>query len=820
VAEHARRELLGEALRRFRALEPAFATLPRSLIHNDANDHNVLVAFDGDALRVTGLLDLGDLVESATVCEPAIAIAYALLDADDPLSTAAAVTRGYHTVRPLGAAELDVLWELALARLSISVAMSAWQRRLEPDNDYLAVSEDAAWRALPRLMAIPARLARAVLRDACGLDPVPRAAAVVAALDRVQPRPLLGRPLAEGDVDVLDLSIASPLLADPEQIDRLLAARLAPGSVAVGRWDEARLVYTSAQFATDGGERRTIHLGVDLFAAPGESVHAPLDGEVHSVADNRKPLDYGPTVMMRHRLGDAEFVTLYGHLSRDSIAGLAPGQRIAAGRAFARIGSQSENGGWPPHVHFQLVTDDLGLRGDFPGVAPPSQARVWRALSPDPSRLAGLPQSAAAPRPRDLCGRRARLPANLSLSYRAPLHLVRGRVARLYDADGRAFVDLVNNVCHVGHCHPRVVRAAADQLAVLNTNTRYLHENILRYAERLAALLPASLSVVFLTNSGSEANDLALRLAFAHTRRRDVIVLDGAYHGNLSTLVDVSPYKHDGPGGRGAPPWVHAAAMPDAYRGPHRGADAGARYAADVERLAEAHPPAAFLHETLLGCGGQIVPPDGWLAGCYDAVRVRGGLCIADEVQTGFGRVGARFWAFELQGVVPDVVTLGKPIGNGHPLGAIVTTPEIARSFANGMEYFNTFGGNPVSCAVGLAVLDVIRDERLQERAEALGERLLAGLGRLRERHALVGDVRGAGLFVGVELVRDRRTLAPASGEAAWLCERMKDRGFLLSTDGPLHNVLKIKPPLAIDATELDAMVAALDDELGSLPPP
>jgi 4-aminobutyrate aminotransferase-like enzyme len=392
----------------------------------------------------------------------------------------------------------------------------------------------------------------------------------------------------------------------------------------------------------------------------------------------------------------------------------------------------------------------------------------------------------------------------------------------LYDADGRTYLDAVNNVPHVGHCHPRVVDAGRRQMAVLNTNTRYLHERLVEYAERLCATLPDPLRVCYFVNSGSEANELALRLARCVTGSRETIVVDVAYHGNTNAAVEISPYKFDGPGGSGAPPHVHVVPTPDAYRGVYQehGEDAASRYAshvaATVDRLAaDGRRPGAFIAESILSCAGQIVLPPGYLHAAYEAVREAGGLCIADEVQVGFGRVGSHFWAFETQGVVPDIVTMGKPIGNGHPLGAVVTTPEIARAFANGMEYFNTYGGNPVSCAVGLAVLDVVRDERLQDRARDVGAHLLAGLRALMSRHPLIGDVRGLGLFVGVELVRHRDTREPAGTEAGLVANRMRDRGVLVSTDGPFHNVLKIKPPLCFTAWDADHLVSTLDGILG-----
>jgi 4-aminobutyrate aminotransferase-like enzyme len=423
-----------------------------------------------------------------------------------------------------------------------------------------------------------------------------------------------------------------------------------------------------------------------------------------------------------------------------------------------------------------------------------------------------------------LAARRARLGPSLSLAYRTPLHIVRGEGAYLYDADGRSYLDCVNNVAHVGHAHPRVIEAGIAQMRLLNTNTRYLHENVVGYAERLTALLPDHLEVCFFTNSGSEANELALRLARAATGRPDVATVDVAYHGNTQRLVEISPYKFDGPGGTGRRDDVHVVPLPDAYRGRHRGAGPAIAdaYLADSREIlaiaaATGRAPGALIAEAIPGTAGQVVPPAGWLSGLFEAAREVGAVPIADEVQVGFGRVGSAVWGFEAQGARPDIVTMGKPIGNGHPLGAVVTTRSIADAFANGMEYFNTFGGNPVSAAIGLAVLDVIADEDLQEHARVTGERLLAGLRQVAERHEPIGDVRGAGLFVGFELVRDRSTRDPDADLAAELVNRAAERGVLLSTDGLDHNVIKIKPPLVFSDADADRLVETVDTILGEL---
>ena len=454
---------------------------------------------------------------------------------------------------------------------------------------------------------------------------------------------------------------------------------------------------------------------------------------------------------------------------------------------------------------------------------------VLAAIHPDTAedalrRACGLPAlTDATPAALEVTSRqrRTRLAGNLRLAYRNPVKVARGWMQYLYDDHGTQYLDGYNNVPHAGHSHPRIVRATSEQIRTLNTNTRYLHDTIWRFADRLCATLPSPLRVCYFVNSGSEANELALRLARAHTGVRDVIVLESAYHGNTTTLIEISPYKFNGPGGGGAPEWVHVAPIPDDYRGPFKRTDpeAGRKYGDAVGRIVAdmqqgGRGLAAFICETCPSVGGQIIPPPGYLATAYAHVRRAGGVCVADEVQTAYGRMGNTFHAFAAQGVVPDIVVLGKPIGNGYPLGAVVTTPEIAASFDNGMEFFSTFGGSTVSCAAGLAVLDTVLEEDLQAHARRVGAHLLDGLNELATRHQSIGDVRGSGLFVGVELVRDRAGQAPATAEAAVVVERLREQGILLGTEGPFHNVLKIRPPMPFAERDADRLVAALDGVL------
>ena len=873
-------------------LAPLIPALRTQVVHGDANDYNVLANRVEDVpaggrygdRRVTGIIDFGDAMRTWLASEPAVAGAYAMLSKRDSVGTLAQLVSGFHAEYPLGEEEIAAVFPLTGMRLCLSATMAAYQRAQEPDNEYLSISETHVWELLERLARgeeFHPDFVHYRLRAACGLEPDPRARPLRAWLKRQRDEgrfaPVLPRELAEGPHTVFDLSVGSPWLGTTDDLDArgwsdLLFGHMgaAGAAVGLGRYDEARRWYDSDAFAIqgeDGLERRTVHVGLDLFAEPGTPVHAPFAATIHSLRDNDARLDYGPTIVLRHEAdesggretqgkdGDAareagarrvgareagvreagadsgaqegdvgavgEWYTLYGHLSRDSLAELRPGQRIAAGEEIGRIGPYPENGDWAPHLHFQLITDLLGREGDFPGVAPPSQRRVWLSLSPDPNLVLGIPELAPAPRnaaPELLGDRRRLLGPSLSISYRRPLEMVRGSGAYLYDEGGQPYLDCVNNVAQVGHSHPRVVEAGQEQMAVLNTNTRYLHDSLTEYARRLAATLPDPLRVCFFVCTGSEANELALRMARTHTGREGMVVLEGGYHGNTSSLVQLSSYKFDGRGGAGPPPWVACVPMPDGYRGRHRSTDpeCGARYAEEVGRAIDAlgGRPAGFLFESILSCGGQIVLPDGFLRDAFARVHATGGVCIADEVQVGFGRPGSSFWAFQDHDVVPDIVTMGKPIGNGHPLAAVVTTPEIADSFNNGMEYFNTFGGNPVSCRIGLAVLDVIEEEGLREHARRVGERLLAGLKRLVERHAIVGDARGTGLFQGIELVTDRESLDPAPRHATRLVERMRDRRILLSTDGPLHNVVKIKPPLVFSEDDADRLVSNLDEVL------
>jgi ethanolamine-phosphate phospho-lyase len=411
-----------------------------------------------------------------------------------------------------------------------------------------------------------------------------------------------------------------------------------------------------------------------------------------------------------------------------------------------------------------------------------------------------------------------------------PLKIVRGQGQYMFDEEGTKYLDCINNVATVGHCHPKVVEAGSRQMSILSTNNRFLHDELVKCAQNLVQRMPdEELSVCYFVNSGSEANDLALRLARTHTNAKDVITLDHAYHGHLTSVMEISPYKFNQPGGEPKPDFVHVAACPDVYRGKYRdidypGQDMAQVYAQDIVEIIEnikkeGKGVAAFIAESLQSCGGQIIPPEGYFQKVYAAVREAGGVTIADEVQVGFGRVGTHYWAFEMQNVIPDIVTVAKPMGNGHPVGAVITTEAVASSFlATGISYFNTYGGNPVSCAIANAVMEVIDEEKLQNNCLKVGKYLLDNTLELKYEFDIVGDVRGAGLFIGIELVKDKKSREAATEEAKFVVNRMKDiHKILVSSDGPDDNVIKLKPPMVFTEENVDEFLIGFRECLSEL---
>lgn len=837
IADPVRRAIIERILTGYAALKPALLSEPLAAIHNDINDCNILVARDQhDSPVVSGIIDFGDLVLGPAVAELAITGAYLVLDHPQPERALAEFVAAYHRVTPLSGAQLDLIWPLVLMRLAVSVTNSAQMQRERPGDPYVVISEAPAWRFLERAVGIAEAVARTRLRAACGLPASDAAGRVVAWLDSQRGRfaPIMGRDL--GSLPVGSLAITSstvprdPLAMTTDEA-RTLGAAAGVGPEWVGGYAEPRAVYTAPAFRKGAhaiADRRSVHIAIDVFLPAGTPVHAPHDGVVDVVEHRDATLDYGGMVVLRHATpaGDP-FWTLYGHLSRATVDALHAGQSVARGERFGELGALAENGGWDPHLHLQLAMLTDGMAGDWPGVADPDDLQFWRAICPNPAALLNLPDARVEHRPIDLpsllAGRRAHFASNLKLSYRDPCLFVRGWKHYLFDQWGRTYLDAYNNVPHVGHAHPRLRDVACDQLARMNSNTRYLHPAQVEFAEALLAKAPPHLTHVFLVNSGSEGNELALRLARAHTGGRDMVTADHGYHGNTTGAYDLSAYKFNKPNGGGRPEWVQLVPVADTYRGAHRGPDAAECYAACVdEAIARVHARggrlAGFIAETFPSVGGQVIPPKGYLQGVYARVRAAGGVCIADEVQTGLGRLGEHYWAFAQQEVLPDIVVLGKPLGNGHPMGAVLTTTDIARSFDNGIEFFSTFGGSTLSCRVGTEVLRIVDDEGLQDNARVVGNLLLEALRELQSRQALIGDVRGMGLFVGVELVTDRESRAPATRAAHYVVNRLREERILIGTEGPADNVLKIRPPLTIKRGDVEWMRETLDGILRERP--
>ncbi len=834
VTDPVRRGLLEDVAESFAAIRDRLDRLPKQAIHNDANDYNILVEGElSDRRSISGLIDLGDMCAAPRICDLAIAGAYVVLDHPKPEQALAALVRGYHAANRLRAEEVDLIWPLLRMRLAVSVVNSTLMAAENPDDPYITISQAPAWRFLEN-DTVNGGLMPARLRAACHLPVTDGAERIHTYLNnhRGEFAALFGTDLSDAPMGSLSVE-NSTWPQDPFHMPLDEAARVGEEfgeGYWLGYYNEPRLIYAEPGFRKGpwkASDRRAVHLAVDVFAPAGSTLYAPLSGRVEAVENRDAHLDYGGVVILHHETPEGDpFYTLYGHLDPECCTRLKPGDPVAQGAAFARLGDATQNGGWAPHVHFQLALTTMGMEADWPGVGDPDEMDLWHAVCPNPAALLNLADDKVFYHPTDkmhvLAGRQAHFGANLSLTYDDPVMLVRGWRHHLFDEWGRPYLDAYNNVPHVGHAHPRIQAVAADQLTRMNSNTRYLHPAQTAFAEKILSKLPDHLQVCFFVNSGTEANELALRLARAHTGARGMVTPDHGYHGNTTGAIDISAYKFNAPGGVGQSDWVELVEVADDYRGTFRRDDPNrAQKFADlvdaaIARLQDkSHGVAGFIAETFPSVGGQIIPPKGYLPAVYEKIRAAGGVCIADEVQTGLGRLGEHYFGFEHQDALPDIVVLGKPIGNGHPLGVLVTTRAIADSFARGPEFFSTFGGSTLSCRIGKEVLDIIDDEGLQDNARLMGTRLIEGLRQIGADFACVGDVRGMGLFVGVELIN------PDGSEGAEICKyvknRMRDHRILIGSEGPKDNILKIRPPLTIEAEDVDMILWALRDVLSEV---
>lgn len=812
VTDPSLREAIGASQEWLQANAERLKGLPKAVVHQDVNAFNVLVTRSNLKTRVSGVIDFGDTLRTARVADLAVLLAGVLRVSDRPLAAVTEVARTYYAACALSNDELDLVFPLAVARLA---AVAATAARLSAD----AAPGDPRHRSagmatkVAGLMRIPTAVGTAAIRRACGLPAHPRSRTVIGWL--AEHAEGLAQIVA-GDLVALDLTAGSEIFdgcdpLDPHMLQAAASSRVVAlqPAVAVGRFGEPR--FLSPRRRTTGPEESdNVHIGLDLFVKAGATVHAPVDGVVQQVS--AADID----VVLRHDPAPgATFYTLYRGLD----AQVAAGDSVSAGEQIGTVRAPGVDPAMPPRVTVQLAVESVAEWASVPDQVTNSEFGVFAGLFPDATALLDPRHGITAWVPaieHRLAGRARYLPGNHPTYFAKPINMARARGTWFFDEQGRSYLDSLNNVTLLGHCHPRLTAAVTRQIGRLNTNSRFVYDLLDRYAERLTATLPRGLDVVYFVNSGSEANDLALRMARYVTGRQDLVIIDDAYHGNTALVTEITPARYKL---TGKPKTTHSAPAPDCYRGTYGydDPDAGAKYAAHVidtfDRLAgEGSPPAAFVFEALLASGGQVVLPPGYLPPIFAAARQRGVLTIADEVQVGFGRLGEAFWGFQTQGeLVPDMVTLGKSMGNGFPVAALVTTREISQAFEDTGRFFSTYGGNPVACAVGLEVLDVLAEEGLQHNALVVGQYFRDRLTMLGDRHELIGDVRGQGFYSGVEFVRERVSKEAAREETLKICEGLKDEGVLAYPTGPQWNVLKLKPPLTFTRDQADLFVAMLD---------
>lgn len=744
------------------ALAPVQDALPVQAGHFDVTDDNVLRA-PGETVP-DAVIDFGDVCASWRVGEIAVTVSSVLHhDGATPESALPAI-RAFDRLRDLSDDELTALWPLVILRGAVLVLSGRAQVRLDDENAYATVALDREFRILVQAASVPIPVITAATRAALG-----RARAEAPAWTGTS-------VLSLGRHVELDASTESPLND-------------------AGAWLDAATLDDAALAALDAG--------ADVVTVP--AWRARLTGTTD-------PLPSTPETVPTDVL-----VWLASPVTLDRSERNEHGSQIvttdAGTLAIGGVPADAASGTLPARTR-------LSMRRSLGGLVPPTRttpalAAAWREVAGDPGAVIGAP--AAAPVDDDVLERRHEVLAEVQEHYyAAPPRIERGWREHLIDVNGRVYLDMVNNVASVGHAHPRVVEAGSRQMHLLNTNSRFHYRAITDFADRIAATLPDGFDTVFFVNSGSEATDLAIRLAMAATGRPDIVAMREAYHGwtyasdAVSTSIADNPFALET-----RPDWVHTVDAANSYRGKHRGADAG-KYAPEAvavidELAASGRPPAGMIAETYFGNAGGVALPDGYLTEVYAAIRRHGGLAIADEVQVGYGRLGEWFWGFQQQGAVPDIVAVAKSIGGGHPLGAVITRREIADRYRTQGYFFSSTGGSPVSSVIGMAVLDVIEQEGLQENARVVGGHLKRRLEKLGEKHDLIGTVHGSGLYLGVEFVRDRETLEPATAETAAICDRLLELGVIMQPTGDFQNVLKIKPPLVVTRASVDVFVDALD---------
>ncbi|MBD9587478.1 aminotransferase [Pseudomonas sp. PDM03] len=767
-----------------RHLQPLMDKLPVQAIHMDITDDNAV--WQRDAQRqwqLQGVIDFGDLVRTWRITDLSVTCAALLHHAGgDPFYILPAV-QAYHAVNPLQHEELLALWPLIVARAAVLVLSGEQQVSIDPGNAYSRDNLTHEWEIFRVATSVPLALMEAAILTSVGHSLPDIGSEGFAPL---LPS-LVGREFA-----LIDLGVLSPHFEagnwEQEGIDqRLLSEAAAAHGLAASRYGQYRLSRTRPDSAT---EPDTCPLHVELRVPHGTAVESPFAGVVHQPAPGVLQLD-GPQLSVR----------LWG-----VTPSLHTGAALVKGQVLGSVSGP---------LRVQLCR---GAALDAPLFCTPSRAAAWQALCPSPAALLGLACDAEAELDSQtlLARRDASFARTQKHYYVDPPRIERGWRNHLIDMQGRSYLDMLNNVAVLGHGHPRMAEVASRQWSLLNTNSRFNYAAVAEFSERLLKLSPEGMDRVFLVNSGSEANDLAIRLAWAYSGGRDIISVLEAYHGWTVGADAVSTSIADNPKALSSrPDWVHPVTAPNTYRGEFRGPDSAPDYVRSVEhnlaKIAEQQRPlAGFICEPVYGNAGGISLPPGYLKQVYAMVRAQGGVCIADEVQVGYGRMGHFFWGFEEQGVVPDIITMAKGMGNGQPLGAVITRREIAEALEAEGYFFSSAGGSPVSCQIGMAVLDVMEEEKLWENAQVVGGYFKERLEALIDSHPLVGAVHGSGFYLGVELIRNRETLEPATEETTALCDRLRELGIFMQPTGDFLNVLKIKPPMVTSRQSVDFFVDML----------
>lgn len=801
VVDETRRERLQRVTDACRKQVSRFAANLRvQTIHGDLTDDNVVSrdTTDGISDSITGVIDFGDVARGWLVAELAASCACVLYRRPNNPLVILDTVRAFHAQVPLIDAELSALWPLIVLRAAVLVVSGEQQVHLDGDNDYADANRAREWVAFDTAGDLDAATMEALIRFVVAGADAPIASSK---------HPLVGTldPAA-----IIDLSVTSAVFDAGRWLEPDIDLRVAVDAAsryghAVSRYGEYRLSQTRLDTAK---ESVTLALGIEVYLLAGRAVTAPIDARVVVV--------------------DADTVLLVGvhydlWLTGVDIGDLN-GRNIQAGSDLGILRPSVAVAGHKMSVA-RVTVQASQLRGIRPPFfVTPTDAVLWQRICPDPSALLALATRPPICDPAALLQRRDTSFARVQEHYyAAPPQIERGWKHHLIDTHGQSYVDMVNNVTTVGHGHPRIAEAARSQWSLLNTNSRFHYDELVRFTERLAGLAPDPLDTVFLVNSGTEAVDLALRLALTYTGHDTVLAVREAYHGWSMAADAVSSSVADNPRAlETRPDWVHLVEAPNAVRGKYRGMKSAPQYLNDLDgdlhHLADdGRTVAAFIAEPVFGNAGGVLLPDGYLSGVYDRVRARGGLCIADEVQVSYARLGQYFWGAEQQNVVPDIITIAKAMGNGHPLGAVITRRDIAERFAEDGPFFSSAGGSPLSCRIGLTVLDIMQDEGLQHNAQVVGRHLKQGLEQLGERFDLVGAVYGMGLYLGVELVNDRTEFTPATATAARLCDELMLRGCIVQPTGDFKNVLKIKPPLCLTRASADHFLHALADVLGEL---